>query len=380
MPSVLAHPVQTASVGQVAPGRSAWRTLLLAGFLSAELFVFCALLGAYAVFRASHPEVQRGLLRFPQSMWGGAQLAVLVLACLTIWMVRRRLSAGRAQSGMILATIAVLYGLTVLGLRGVEWARFAGPQIIDVHALLPAPQTPAQAGPQQAAPKAASAADPELGAKAFAMTCAACHGASGQGLGSVAPAIKNTEYVTQSSDAEVTRLIVEGRSADDPASKTGKVMPARGGNPFLSDIDVAHIIAFLRDGGSSEGASSTTGIASAPRWVVPLPPPGPAGLSADYRPAAPPAVPDELLNQQPTAPERAFASIAAMLTGLHAIHLLIALALTGALIWQAYMNAEPDAPACPSDRPDLRLAGFTRLYWLAGLILWVVLFPVLYVI
>ena len=42
------------------------------------------------------------------------------------------------------------------------------------------------------------------------------------------------------------RVIQVGRPAGDPLNDTGVDMPPRGGNPSLSDEDLAHIVAYLR--------------------------------------------------------------------------------------------------------------------------------------
>ncbi|WP_448601203.1 hypothetical protein [Thermoflexus hugenholtzii] len=41
-------------------------------------------------------------------------------------------------------------------------------------------------------------------------------------------------------------FIKKGRPATDPANTTGVDMPPKGGNPALTDQDLADIIAFLR--------------------------------------------------------------------------------------------------------------------------------------
>lgn len=332
-----------------------------------ELMSFCILIGIYAVFRASHPEVSRAGLMWFGWGWGVAQLAVVALGGLTAWIVLPRLRAAGRAAAMTLSAIVVMYGLAALGLKGVEWSRWGGPHIITIP--------PAAASVPTAGPKALEQkkADPAAGGKLFAMTCAACHGAAGEGIPNVAPALKNADFTRQSTEAQITTVIANGRAANDPATKTGKVMPARGGNPFLSDVDIANIVAFLRSGDAAAGAS-TPSATKALRWVVPAPPAGPQGLAEAGRVGLIPPVEHGGMNpalQQPSSAERAFAPVAAALSALHGLHLLVGIAVMVALVWLSY--------AGPGDR-GLVPARFARIYWLAAVIMWLVMFPLLYVI
>jgi|TARA_B110000263_G_scaffold245176_1_gene254324 cytochrome c5 len=47
------------------------------------------------------------------------------------------------------------------------------------------------------------------------------------------------------SDAELVDFIKAGRDAGDSANTTGIGMPAKGGNPSLSDDDILAIIAYI---------------------------------------------------------------------------------------------------------------------------------------
>lgn len=354
-----------------APQAARWISPPLFSVLAAELFVLGLLIGFYIVLRVSHPELERSSLRFPQWGWGASQLAVVALAWLNARLVPGQLAGARRAAAMVLAAIAAMYGLAGLGLKGLEWTGWGGPEVV----LVPAADSQ-QIAATGASAADATAADPQLGAKAFAATCAACHGANAEGIGPLAPGLKDSEFMTAASDAEVTNVITSGRMANDPASKTGRMMPPRGGNPFLSDADIGNIIAFLR--GLSGGAGATSPVIAAatteaPRWVVPLPPAGPGGLAAEFRPPAGESpVQPELRAQLPNVHEKAFAPLAGLMGGLQAVHLLIGIVVMTAVIWQAY-----EAPLTPL---NTRLARFGRFYWASGVAVWLVLFPLLYVI
>lgn len=84
------------------------------------------------------------------------------------------------------------------------------------------------------------------GEELFTATCAACHGADATGVSGLGPSLVNNEFANGLSDAELAAFIIQGRAADNPDNQTGIAMPARGGNPSLSDADVDDIVAYLR--------------------------------------------------------------------------------------------------------------------------------------
>ena len=56
----------------------------------------------------------------------------------------------------------------------------------------------------------------------------------------------DSAYIQEHTDAEVVTFIKEGRLNDAPDNVTGIAMPPYGGNPRLTDSDLAAIAAFLR--------------------------------------------------------------------------------------------------------------------------------------
>ncbi len=86
----------------------------------------------------------------------------------------------------------------------------------------------------------------------FRGTCMACHSLnSGLSTGSTNQAIGkqlfDNPFIKQSTDDQLLAFLKVGRSTTDPANTTGFVMPARGGNPTLTDDDLRNVIAFLRE-------------------------------------------------------------------------------------------------------------------------------------
>jgi cytochrome c5 len=77
-------------------------------------------------------------------------------------------------------------------------------------------------------------------------SCAGCHGLNGEGLPGIGYPFIGDPFVHERSDAELLAFIRHGRSAADPDSKMGRVMPPSGGNPALSDAELLAIIQHIR--------------------------------------------------------------------------------------------------------------------------------------
>lgn len=97
-----------------------------------------------------------------------------------------------------------------------------------------------------AAPAQTSKGDPAVGKTAFAQTCSACHGPTGEGLPNLGKNLTTSEFVKGQTDDQLIGFIKVGRLPTDPLNTTGIAMPPKGGNPALSDKDLENIIAFIR--------------------------------------------------------------------------------------------------------------------------------------
>ncbi len=82
----------------------------------------------------------------------------------------------------------------------------------------------------------------EAGEKVFSQTCIACHGANGKGT---IPGVKNMNAADgplSKSDEELITNITNGfQSPGSPLA-----MPAKGGNPGLTEADIQAVLAYLR--------------------------------------------------------------------------------------------------------------------------------------
>lgn len=55
-----------------------------------------------------------------------------------------------------------------------------------------------------------------------------------------------SSYIADESDDDLVAFIIEGRPIDHPDNITGVAMLPRGGNPSLSDQDIANIVAYIK--------------------------------------------------------------------------------------------------------------------------------------
>jgi nitrite reductase (NO-forming) len=90
-------------------------------------------------------------------------------------------------------------------------------------------------------------ANADNGQVLFAQTCAACHGPNAEGVDGLGPALVANQFVAGLSDEDLVEFLKVGRPADHPDNATGIMMPPKGGNPALSDSDLADIAAYLRE-------------------------------------------------------------------------------------------------------------------------------------
>lgn len=91
-----------------------------------------------------------------------------------------------------------------------------------------------------------SAGDPDAGEAKFNEVCIACHGAGGIGIENLGKDMTSSEFIAEQSDEELLAFVKTGRPIGDPLNTTGIDMPAKGGNPALSDEQILDIIAYMR--------------------------------------------------------------------------------------------------------------------------------------
>ena len=173
--------------------------------------------------------------------------------------------------------IAIGCGLIALGIHAVLVARAFGTEPIVMDYSHSGQTKEVASEPQVIAGNA------DEGRKVFSTTCITCHGPSGDGLPNLAPSLRGSPFIASADDAAVASVIRLGRAATDPANKTKKLMPARGGNPFLGNDKIAHLVAFVRAIQNEAPSAAATDPNAPPsvqlaKWVVPNATPAPSAL------------------------------------------------------------------------------------------------------
>ncbi|MDF2631229.1 MAG: cytochrome c family protein [Symbiobacteriaceae bacterium] len=93
----------------------------------------------------------------------------------------------------------------------------------------------------------AAAGDAAHGREIFKTTCALCHGSSGRGMPGLGKDLVNqSAWMQKQDDAALIAFIKVGRAGEDPLNETGIPMLPMGGNPTLTDADLADVVAYIR--------------------------------------------------------------------------------------------------------------------------------------
>jgi disulfide bond formation protein DsbB len=88
--------------------------------------------------------------------------------------------------------------------------------------------------------------DPVVGETLFQTTCFACHGMDVTGLPGQGKDLTTSEFTRELSDEDYVEFVKNGRDISDPMNTTGVDMPPYGGKPALSEMDLFHIVAYIR--------------------------------------------------------------------------------------------------------------------------------------
>ncbi len=76
--------------------------------------------------------------------------------------------------------------------------------------------------------------------------CIACHAEGGVGIEGLGKPLVGSEFVAGLSDSELVEFLLVGRDTADPLNTTGYLKPPKGGNPSLTNADLALIVQHLR--------------------------------------------------------------------------------------------------------------------------------------
>ncbi|MFI5380290.1 MAG: cytochrome c oxidase subunit 3 [Tepidisphaerales bacterium] len=348
-------------------------------FLTTEVLMFSGLFCTYAVYRNASPAAFHWGHRFLDVGWGTINTVVLLLSSLTMAMALVCAQRNQQPYLLVCLTLTLMCGVIFMGIKTIEYRHKFHEGLFWGESFKPVEDSSPAAG-RRAGPPAPTIADPVAGKKAFLGTCAACHGMTGDGMPPLAPGLKGSAFIRSVSDQGLAAFVKTGRQPGDPASKTGKLMPPKGGNPFLADADIVNIVAYIR---SFDGAGGATSLAPAPpaqnlnpedlvpHWTQ-SPAAGPRGLSAVYlRDTSAEPIP-ATGGSSPPKNAHQFFSMYFLLTGLHGIHVLIGMGIISWLLWKSFAGRFNTRYFTP-----LELGG---LYWHLVDLVWIFLFPLLYLI
>ncbi len=365
-------------------------------FIATELMMFGGLFCLYAVFRNLHPAAFRWGAGLQDLGWGVINTTMLLLSSLTIALAVHCARTGQRQLLMLFLSLTMVCGIGFLGVKVIEYRHKIESGLLWGESFQPAPPAPQSSAtePMGAAHEShphggtGGKLDPERGRQIFMSSCAACHGPGGEGMDRIGLPLRGSEFVAGSTQEGLIAFLKVGREANDPQSRMNALMPPRGGNPFMTDQEVALVAAYVRSlNGEAPGGDTDAGTAAGsravvteadvieamvPRWIGTPKPLKDTGLAPEF--LAPDIRPLPEIHGPGAPPPHAatYFAIYFLMTGLHGVHLLIGLGVVGWLLVRASRWQFGAAYNTP-----VEMGG---LYWHLVDLVWIVLFPLLYLV
>jgi cytochrome c oxidase subunit 3 len=377
-------------------------------FLATEVLLFAGLFCLYAVYRRNHPELFTYGHRYLDTGWGAINTVVLLLSSLTMAMAVWAAQNNQRRDLVLFLALTLLGGVDFLGIKLIEYSHKFHDNLVWGEAFYRDPEgaaggAPAATGPPSTAPPAleVKAGDLAKGRDLFRNTCAACHGLRGEGIPGQGKDMRGSEFIGKLDDAGLLAFMQRGRMPNEKSNTTGRMMPPRGGNSLLTDGDLLDIIAYVREiqqqapgatgvGAPSgpntssriQGASSAQALAAETeifidKSIIAPTAIGPPGL----RPGWNQAVKERAHSDPPPNPRHdpqrppnlhVFFGLYFCMTGLHGLHVVAGLAVIAWLLIRSLRGHFSSAYFTPVD-----LGG---LYWHLVDLIWIFLFPLLYLI
>jgi mono/diheme cytochrome c family protein len=198
-------------------------------------------------------------------------------------MTENRIEQSPAGEGHNWAPLFVLMGIFVVALvvvmagRSAPFQRPAADQPPTPTAVAMAPTLGPDPPPLAVVAAQYHADQVAAGERVYATFCFACHGQEGIGISGLGKPLVESEFIDSQTDEELLTFLIVGRSVSDPLNTTGQVMPARGGNPMLSDEDLMNVVAYIRSlngaavEGEAEQVAAGSSAVAAVRPFEPLP-------------------------------------------------------------------------------------------------------------
>ncbi len=174
---------------------------------------------------------------------------------------------------------------------GAELAVLPSPTPLEEPTLPPTPESVAVA--------VLDPAKVSAGENSYQSICSACHGFNARGIPGLGKTLIDSEFVDSLTDQELVDFIIVGRQVTDPLNTTGVMMPARGGNPSLTDENLMNIVVYIRSLNQAAPAVAVQPTALPPTTVAaqPTSEPTAAEVQATSIPAT--TIPQELQSFEP---------------------------------------------------------------------------------
>jgi heme/copper-type cytochrome/quinol oxidase subunit 3 len=360
------------------PGR-----LSLGLFLASGVILFGGVLTGYALLRINDPGSFSWAPSLLNRRLGLFTAAALVAASLAAAGALRFALAAKVEIARRLLVVTLLAGTAVVVLRVLEFPSTSRRAGLVHKSSEAAPKT------HEAAPAVALAhiGDASQGKRIFLGTCAACHAPDGSGVKGQGQNLRDSLFLKDKTDEQALAFVKVGRQPFDPESKLHLTMPARGGNPSLSDANLLDAIAYVRElekqaapiaGASATSATPSKPLAQARSSDEPQVIDGELWLPHSIFPEAqagpPGAAPAAIALQKPGAEGRSSSSVhrffafVLFVDGLHTIYLLFGLALG---VWLCVSTARTSSP-----RSSL---AWTATYWMVIAAIGILLIPAFYI-
>lgn len=351
-------------------------------FIATELLMFGGLFCLYAINRRNHPEIFEWGSQYLDRNWGFINTLVLIFSSFTMALAVRAAACSQQRQLVLFLTLTLICAVDFMAVKYLEYSHKFHDHLVWGEGFYQGEHaTVAGSGPIVIEP-----GDPEHGGKLFGATCAACHGRDAAGLPKLGPSLHESTFISSLNDSGVVAFLKVGRATDDPRNTTGLVMPAKGGNPLLSDQDLADIASLLRTFQEAGGAvvadtGQEAALAAAAvdeeegpveRSVIPVAAAGPVGfaplaIAANKREFEVTRPPTEL----PMPPNaHIFFALYFCMTGLHGIHVLVGIAV---ILWLRARAVRGDFSGAYYTPVD-----FVGLYWHVVDMIWIFLFPLFY--
>jgi len=362
-------------------------------FIATEFLLFGGLFCAYAVFRSNHPALFTYGSQFLDTRWGAINTVVLITSSLTMAWAVRHAQLGHRVRLVTCLSLTVLGGAIFMAIKYVEYSHKFHDNLVWGTALYEEPHNSGSAEVtfqlSESVSNAVARADAVRGKALWNDTCRTCHGIRGEGIPGQGKNMRGSAFIADHSDAQLIAFIKVGRAPNDPLNSTGIQMPSKGGNLLLDNQDLADIVSYIRtfptgmedmddSAQRDQGRAAWPAELGAEKSTIPPASAGPSGLVHEYFPGrAPPPkaahiAPDPRLDPNRPPNLHLFFGIYFLMTGLHGLHVLIGMILITILAVRAAFGAFGPRYFTPVD--------LTGLYWHVVDIIWIFLFPLLYLI